>query len=116
MEIINKNDNQTTLFGRKKDLKLFKSNNEKIKLSTWGYEIFEKLSLISKILDKSHNDNRYQKSIDHELKKIQNINLLPSSMIVNEIKKSNRSFINFGLEKIKKNLKGEKHELQSTRL
>lgn len=116
MEIINKNDNLVTLFGRKKDLKLINSNNEKIKLNVWACEIFEKLSLISKTLDKNYDDNRYQKSIEHELKKIKNINLLPSSRIINEIKRSNKSFINFGIEKVNKKIKGVKHEFQNAGL
>ncbi len=104
-EKIKKNDDSIALAGRKKDIKLFRLNHEKIKIKIWGNMIFDKLLVIAQLMDMNNEEHKFENIINEEKKKLTNINILPSVRIINEINCKNGSFIEFGIKKANKFLK-----------
>ena len=85
-EYIIKNAQLTAVMGRLKDMELFKINNtkiEKVLLNDWAKDIFEKLFYISELMDNGSEENKYTDSVQQEYMKINNMNLLPSDIIMN---------------------------------
>lgn len=102
-ERINANHHLTALFGRKEDLELYSYDNGTISLKDFGEIIFDKLKKIAKLMDKTTGDNKYQQSVEKEYQKLKDVSLLPSARIYKEMKENNKSYIEFGLNRIEKN-------------
>ncbi|AAK79506.1 glutamate--cysteine ligase [Clostridium acetobutylicum] len=99
MERINTNHQLAALLGRNEDLMLYKYNDDsRIPLKNFGDEIFEKLRIVAKLMDKDNVEKKYSESVESEYKKLHNIELLPSERICREMDNDNRSYIQFGME------------------
>ncbi len=102
LEEINFNHHLVSLYGRRKDLPLYRySNNYKV-LRDFGGEIFKKLSDIAVIIEDSTGDKNYITSVGKEYQKLIDPELLPSQRIVSEMSKSKESFLQFGVRYAKK--------------
>ncbi|AZO94523.1 glutamate--cysteine ligase [Halocella sp. SP3-1] len=96
---INNNHNLSALCGRNPDLELYKYNDKKIPLQEWGKEIFKKLRLIALCMDENSSESKYQLAVENELEKITNSSLLPSSLILKEMKENRESYLEFGIRR-----------------
>lgn len=94
---INNNHHIVALLGRKNKLILEKHGIGAISLQDWGFEILNKIKLISELLDNNTGEYKYSDSVEDEYKKLLNIDLLPSSVIQKEMKDNNEDHIQFGL-------------------
>lgn len=99
LEEINKNHHLVAMFGRKENLLLHHKTVGKITLENWGQEIFKKLEIIAELMDNVTNENKYKDVINKEYAKLIDNSLLPSSMIYNEMKEKNESFLDFGIRR-----------------
>jgi glutamate--cysteine ligase len=50
-------------------------------------------------MDNENSDNRFKKCVDEEYKKILDTALLPSSIIMGEMKQQKESYLDFGIRK-----------------
>lgn len=101
-EIININQQLVAFAGRKTDLMLYDDKRKKQSLHELGNKIFDKLESIAFLMDQGINDHKYRQSVQKEKEKLYDISLLPSSLIENEMKNKQESFIEFGLRWAKK--------------
>lgn len=102
LEEINFNHHLVSLFGRRKDLPLYRYSNNYKRLRDFGEEIFKKLSDIAVIIEDSICDKRYITSVGKEYQKLIDPALLPSQRIAAEMAKSKESFLQFGVRYAKK--------------
>ncbi|URZ00408.1 glutamate--cysteine ligase [Clostridium felsineum] len=109
MEKINTNHQLVALLGRSKDLMLYKYDGSKTPLKDFSEDIFEKLRMVAKVMDKNSVEKIYSESVEIQYKKLYNIELLPSERIYREIKDKERSYIEFGIERANIQ-RGEKNE------
>lgn len=93
---ITKNRLNTSLYGRKKNLKLIK-NSKKIKLKDWGEEILKEMMEFAISMDKKAKANKYSETIKKQLAKMSDQSLTLSAKILEDIKK-HKSFVKLGLE------------------
>jgi glutamate--cysteine ligase len=93
---ITRNRLETSLYGRKKNLKLIK-NSKKIKLKDWGEEILLEMMELAKKMDKKVKDNRYSETIKKQQEKMKDQSLTPSAKVIEDIKKKG-GIVKLGLE------------------
>ncbi|MFZ5988522.1 MAG: glutamate--cysteine ligase [Bacillota bacterium] len=98
-EKINKNHHLAALCGRKPRLKLYKYDNGTAALKEWGNEIFDKLKRIAELMDQSTSGSKYLKCVANEYQKLTNPELLPSSLILMEMKENNETYLDFGVRR-----------------
>ncbi len=92
---ISNNDSLVSKQGRMPNLKLIK-NKEKISLNRWANDLLDDLFSIKEFIDDtSHN---YSKSLDSMRERINNSELTPSSMILEQIHSRNISYSDLGME------------------
>lgn len=101
---INLNHHLVALSGRRSDLVLYDYNSKIKSLTDYGTETFKKLEIVALLMDKAVKDNKYTKSVLKEKEKLFDVSLLPSSLIYNETKNNNETFLEFGLRCAKNNL------------
>lgn len=125
MSRINENHHLIALSGRKPGLMLNRLEGGKISLKEWGEDIFNKLTLIAKLLDQADNgntdnlsvkedkentnsqsvkeerENTYSLILQEEYRKLNDEALLPSAILQNEMNNKNESFLEFGIRKAK---------------
>lgn len=106
MNRINNNHHLVALSGRRPNLMLNRLNSGKISLKEWGKSIFDKLYLIAKLLDHENNENVYFLSVQMEYRKLNNMSLLPSAMVQEEMNRRKESFLEFGMRKAKEYKEG----------
>lgn len=102
LEEINFNHHLVSLYGRRKDLPLYRYSNNYKRLRDFGEEIFKKLSDIAVIIEDSTCDKSYITSVGKEYQKLINPSLLPSQRITAEMSKSKESYVQFGVRYAKK--------------
>ena len=86
---IDNNDNLVAHKGRQPNL-ILKNNGKEILLQDWGKEIFAGVTDCSKLLTKEH-----QKSIQKMLSRINNPDLTPSAMMLEEMKQKESGFFEY---------------------
>jgi len=86
---IDNNDNLVAHKGRQPNL-ILKNNGKEILLQDWGKEIFAGVTDCSKLLTKEH-----QKSIQKMLSRINNPDLTPSAMMLEEMKQNESGFFEY---------------------
>ncbi len=102
LEEINFNHHLVSLFGRRKDLPLYRYSNNYKRLRDFGEEIFKKLSDIAVIIEDSTGDKNYITSVGKEYQKLIDPELLPSQRIASEMIKVKEGFLQFGVRYAKK--------------
>lgn len=102
LEEINFNHHLVSLFGRRKDLPLYRYSNNYKRLRDFGEEIFKKLSDIAVIIEDSTCDKDYITCVGKEYQKLIDPELLPSQRIATEMAKSKESYLQFGVRYAKK--------------
>lgn len=107
MSLITKNHNLVALSGRKPKLKLNNLSGGKISLRQWGESIFYKLHKIAELLDQENSGKIYCQSVQEEYRKLEDLSLLPSAVMQEEMNSGKESFIDYGIRKAK-----EYHENQ----
>ena len=96
-EIISKNQSEIVNDGRKRDL-LIQSSSGTQSIKEKSIEIFDKLEMIAKQLDKTHGSNDYLDSIKEQKLKIKYSKLTASSKLLIQMEKENLSFIDLNLK------------------
>ena len=96
-EIISKNQSEIVNHGRKSDL-LIQTSSGTQSIKEKSIEIFDKLEMIAKQLDKTHGSNDYLDSIKEQKLKIKYSKLTASSKILIQMEKENLSFIDLNLK------------------
>ncbi len=114
LEKINTNHHLTALFGRKKNLMLYRYDNGKIPMKEFGEKIFEKLFYIAKLMDTSTGESKYKQCVENEYKKLIDLSLLPSERINREMKENNENYLKFGLRQVEKN--NNKNDIKITKI
>lgn len=100
---INTNHHLVALSGRKPNLMLHKYDGSMILLKDWGDNILEKLKSIASLMDQATDGNRYVACVLNERKKVEDLSLLPSSLIYKEMREKNESHLDFGVRRAKVN-------------
>ncbi len=100
---IDLNAHKTALTGRAESLMLNRASGYEVSIQQWGTEITDKLRKIARLLDRSTGDVAYEESVENQYKKIMNKSLLPSSRMIDEMKRNNESFVSFNLRKAREN-------------
>jgi glutamate--cysteine ligase len=96
-EIISKNQSEIVNHGRKRDL-LIQTSSGTQSIKEKSIEIFDKLEMIAKQLDKTHGSNDYLDSIKEQKLKIKYSKLTASSKLLIQMEKENLSFIDLNLK------------------
>jgi glutamate--cysteine ligase len=96
-EIISKNQSEIVNHGRKRDL-LIQTSSGTQSIKEKSIEIFDKLEMIAKQLDKTHGSNDYLDSIKEQKLKIKYSKLTASSKLLIQMEKKNLSFIDLNLK------------------
>ena len=96
-EIISKNQSEIVNDGRKRDL-LIQTSSGTQSIKEKSIEIFDKLEMIAKQLDKTHGSNDYLDSIKEQKLKIKYSKLTASSKLLIQMEKENLSFIDLNLK------------------
>lgn len=86
--------------GRRPGLELIDGSKAR-KLDEWGLAIFEQLLPIAALLDKVSDTVLYQETLSHEQKKLTNVKLTPSFMILDQLQ-TGKSFRQFVAEQSKR--------------
>lgn len=99
------NHQLTSILGRKNDLMLHNYEGQMISLRDFGESILEKCRYIAELMDKDSGSNKYRDSVEKQCMKLIDKGLLPSERIYQETRQKGDSFIKFGIEQARKNLK-----------
>lgn len=94
------NDNQArvALFGRKPGLTLARSGQE-VDLDRWLAEWFDKMEQVAACLDQAGCGIRYLELVERERAKVGNRDLLPSSVMQQDMRDRGETFVQFGLRR-----------------
>ena len=92
------------LFGRSEQLKLMLDDKNKVSIRGWSQELFGQLRDIATLLDSHGSSDKFQKSVAEQARKLENIEFLPSSTIVNIMNFNGDSHEGFGLDRAVQNL------------
>lgn len=84
--------------GRKPDLMLH-NNGSPISMNNWGTELMQKLEPIAKILDELNGHQNYSDSLVEMQNLLENPDKTPSAKILEELKLSGQSFVDWSLKK-----------------
>ena len=101
------NNQLVAALGRNGELKLYKPNQTRVSVESWGLEILNNLRTVAALLDSSVKDGRYLLAVESQLGKIRNPRRLPSAIILREMQESNTSYRQYGLQKARKGIEGE---------
>ncbi len=101
----NDNAQLAAVFGRNDKLVLTDNQNNKTSLKEWAQNIFSQLMQIAELLDRDSSDNKYQDSLLIQFAKLRNMDYLPSSTILQTMKKTQKNYIEFGLCRLAENQK-----------
>jgi glutamate--cysteine ligase len=93
-EEIDKNELDVAHKGRHPELKLSR-DAAPCSLKEWGLEICDTMQGICELLDKSHPDRPYTKSLNHQIEKIKNPEITPSARMLAEMRKNGEGFYHF---------------------
>ncbi len=99
---IDRNDELTALAGRKEGLELFRADGTIIRLKEWADVIIDGMIPIAELLDGNNSSGKYLNSVLLQRMKIHNMALLPSTRIIEEMKRGNENFIEYGIRKMRK--------------
>ena len=100
LEIISQNDHLVSRNGREKDLKI-RSPEKLVTLSDWGKSILDEIQKIAEVLDEK--DKAYTRSIILMREKLDFPEQTTSSKILDELAKTNESFLEMGLKIAERN-------------
>ncbi|MCY4178017.1 MAG: glutamate--cysteine ligase [Endozoicomonadaceae bacterium] len=95
-QIIRQNFQKVVMTGRKTKLRINTFNKgrlQRISLQKQGKFLLDKMSAIAEALDTVHHNTRYSESLQKQLNKINDINLIPSAQILNQVEENGNSFI-----------------------
>ncbi|AGF46621.1 glutamate--cysteine ligase [Candidatus Kinetoplastibacterium desouzaii TCC079E] len=95
------NFSKVAVYGRQPGLTL-KNNNSSISLKEWGINIIEQITPFANLLDKNDNDKPHYKSLNEQIRKMNNVELTPSYSIINSLKTNSMSLNEYTLDISKK--------------
>ena len=81
--------------GRKPGLMLRNQNKQEVELKTWAEDILLAMQPYAELFDKEAGNNLYQQALEAQLAKVQDASLCPSAMLLEQIKASGQSFVDF---------------------
>jgi glutamate--cysteine ligase len=96
-EMIDHNNRQVALFGRRPGLKLETANGPTL-MSEVAYQLFDQLREVATLLDGWQGDGRYLKVLEQERAKIENPELTPSGQMVREMREEQLSFSDYAMD------------------
>ena len=91
------NMSEVVIRGRDPELMLVDEGVQK-SIPQWGNEIFIEFARVAKLLDKAYQTDKYSKSIDLELEKINRSEKTPSAQIIKQLTSAQHSLSNIALE------------------
>jgi len=96
-QIIRNNLRRVVLYGRQGEVTLEKEK-QALSLQQWLTELMQELQPIAELLDQQQTGDRYQKALQFQSAKINQLELLPSSQIITEMEKdTKRCYIEFAM-------------------
>lgn len=90
------NFNKVVDEGRRPGLQLAR-DGDSITLHDWANEVIERMQPYAKLLDSAYGDDRYEKSLHEQHKKVENSTLTPSARILQTLKDDNASLHDYTL-------------------
>jgi len=93
---IDKNQSATALRGRQPGLQLMR-NGEPITLTNWATEICVKMQGVCEWLDKCHQSNHYQNSLQKQRELIEDSTKCSSAIMLSEMKSNGESFFPYSM-------------------